>query len=87
MCASTLTHSRAVPPPGDALSVIRTSSSASVALDDAGQANPDFDFRFDPSLGGAGGYVFNLKKTGYATGAYVLNYSVGGDPTAPYCFW
>ena len=63
-----------------ALSVLQTSNSASVVLDDAGQANPDFDFRFDPSLGGTGGYVFNLKTTGYGTGSYLLNFSVGGDP-------
>ena len=63
-----------------AVSVTQTSSSASVLLDDAGQANPDFDFRYDSSLGGTGGYIFNLKTTGYGTGTYVLNYAVGGDP-------
>ncbi|HEY2975882.1 MAG TPA: choice-of-anchor Q domain-containing protein [Pyrinomonadaceae bacterium] len=63
-----------------AVSVVQTSSSASVFLDDAGQANPDFDFRFDATLGGTGGYIFNLKTTGYGTGTYVLNYTVGGDP-------
>ncbi|MFN2530746.1 MAG: choice-of-anchor Q domain-containing protein [Pyrinomonadaceae bacterium] len=63
-----------------AVSVIQTSSSASVLLDDAGQANPDFDFRYDSSLGGTGGYIFNLKTTGYGTGTYVLNYTVSGDP-------
>jgi hypothetical protein len=63
-----------------AVSVVQTSSSATVVLDDAGQANPDFDFRFDPTLGGTGGYIFNLKTTGYGTGTYVLNYTVSGDP-------
>jgi len=63
-----------------AVSVVQISSSASVLLDDAGQANPDFDFRFDPTLGGTGGYIFNLKTTGYGTGTYRLNYTVGGDP-------
>jgi hypothetical protein len=65
-----------------AVSVTQTSSSASVLLDDAGQANPDFDFRFDPTLGGTGGYIFNLKTTGYGTGTYLLNYTVVGDPVA-----
>jgi concanavalin A-like lectin/glucanase superfamily protein len=60
-----------------AMGVTQTSSSASVILDDAGQANPDFDFRYDSSLGG---YIFNLKTTGYGTGTYLLNYSVAGDP-------
>jgi hypothetical protein len=63
-----------------AVSVVQTSSSASVLLDDAGQANPDFDFRYDSPLGGTGGYIFNLKTTGYETGTYVLNYTVAGDP-------
>ena len=62
------------------VSVIQISSNASVALNDAGEANPDFDFRFDSALGGNGGYVFNLKTTGYGTGTYLLNYTVGGDP-------
>jgi hypothetical protein len=60
-----------------ALSVTQMSSSASVILDDAGQANPDFDFRYDSTLNG---YIFNLKTTGYGTGTYVLSYSVSGDP-------
>jgi endoglucanase Acf2 len=60
-----------------AVSVVQTSSSASILLDDAGQANPDFDFRYDSSLGG---YIFNLKTTGYGTGTYVLTYTVQGDP-------
>jgi len=63
-----------------AISVIQTSRSASVLLDDAGQANPDFDFRYDSVLGSTGGYIFNLKTTGYGTGTYLLNYSIGGDP-------
>jgi hypothetical protein len=61
-----------------AMRVVQTSSSASVFLDDAGQANPDFDFRYDSSLAG---YIFNLKTTGYPTGSYVLNFMVGGDPS------
>ncbi len=62
-----------------AVSVIQTSSNASVVLDDSGQANPDFDFRYDSSLGG---YIFNLKTTGYTTGSYLLYFMVGGDPTS-----
>jgi len=62
------------------IQVVQTSSSASVLLDDAGAANPDFDFRYDSSLGGTGGYIFNLKTTGYGTGTYILTYSIAGDP-------
>jgi hypothetical protein len=59
-----------------AVSVVQTSSNAAVVLDDAGQANPDFDFRYSASA-----YVFNLKTTGYGTGSYLLNFTIGGDPT------
>jgi hypothetical protein len=62
-----------------AASMVQTSSSASVFLDDAGQANPDFDFRYDSSLGG---YIFNLKTTGYRTGSYLLYVNAGDDPIA-----
>ena len=48
-----------------------------------GNANPDFDFRYDASLEG---YVFNLslKCQGaacFTTGTYDLNFTVGSDPT------
>jgi len=63
-----------------AISVTQTSSQASTVLDDAGNSNPDFDFRYDASLGG---YIFNLKTTGYGTGSYLLNF-VSGDNTTSY---
>lgn len=47
---------------------------------DAGNANPDGGFRFDPTLGATGGYVFNLKTTGYAPGTYKLHFTVGAAP-------
>jgi hypothetical protein len=47
-------------------------------LQDAGDANPDFDFRYDSSLGG---YIFNLKTAGYGTGQYLLNFVTDGSPT------
>jgi hypothetical protein len=50
--------------------------------EDAGNANPDLDFRFDPTLGPGGGYIFNLKTTGLAGGTYLLNFNVSDDPTA-----
>ncbi|HWS89144.1 MAG TPA: PQQ-binding-like beta-propeller repeat protein [Pyrinomonadaceae bacterium] len=51
-------------------------------LEEAGQSNPDFNFRYDASLGG---YVFNLKTTGYATGTYALTFTAGADPTPRAC--
>ena len=64
-----------------ALDVVKLSNQASTDVEDAGNANPDADFRFDPTLGGAGGYIFNLKTTGLTTGTYVLKFRVSGDPT------
>ena len=43
-------------------------------LDDSGNANPDFDSRYDAALEG---YIFNLKTTGLTTGTYNLNFTVG----------
>ncbi|MFL6337348.1 MAG: pectinesterase family protein [Pyrinomonadaceae bacterium] len=47
---------------------------------DAGNANPGQNFRFDPTLGETGGYIYNLKTTGYAPGTYRLYFTVGADP-------
>jgi hypothetical protein len=60
------------------MSIVQISSQSSTAVDDSGNANPDLDFRYDTSLGG---YIFNLKTTGYATGSYVLNFGAGDGPT------
>lgn len=46
-------------------------------LEDAGNSNPDFDFRYDAGLSG---YVYNLKTKGYAPGTYSLAFRVAGDP-------
>ena len=43
-------------------------------------ANPGGNFRFDASLGPAGGYIFNLKTTGLALGTYSLQFTAGSDP-------
>ncbi len=45
-------------------------------LTDSGNANPDYAFRYDTSLGG---YIFNLSTKGLASGQYVLSFYVGGD--------
>lgn len=65
-----------------ATGVERVSDQAPGALQDAGNANPDDNFRYDASLGGTGGYLYNLKTTGYLTGTYALRFSVAGDPGA-----
>ncbi len=45
-------------------------------MNDAGQANPDLNFRYDASLAG---YVFNMKTTGLAAGQYLLDFQAGGE--------
>ncbi len=57
------------------------SSSISGNVEDAGNANPDNDFRFDSTLGTSGGYIFNLKTIGFSTGSYNMNFTAGSDPT------
>ncbi|HSQ32195.1 MAG TPA: HYR domain-containing protein, partial [Gemmatimonadaceae bacterium] len=59
-----------------ALDVVGLEGNTSNGLDDAGQANPNFDFRYDEALGG---YIFNLKTTGYAAGRYTLRFTVDGQ--------
>ena len=59
-----------------AVSVVNALTSAVQSLDDAGNANPGNYFRFD-----GGGYVLNLKTTGFAPGTYTLAFTVAGDPT------
>jgi subtilisin-like proprotein convertase family protein len=63
-----------------ALRVEKISSYAPGILEDAGNSNPDDNFRFT-NLDGTGGYIFNLKTTGLTTGTYVLVFRAGADPT------
>jgi hypothetical protein len=44
-------------------------------VEDAGNANPDNNFRFTIDS-----YTYNLKTTGLATGTYFLYFTVGTDP-------
>ena len=60
-----------------ATGVTQLSTSAPGPLDDAGNANPDNNFRYDVALGG---YIFNLKTTGLTTGTYGLSFMAPGDP-------
>jgi hypothetical protein len=61
-----------------AVRVTQVNTNSSATLDDTGNANPDFDFRYDLSLNG---YIFNLSTKGYASGTYSVNFTAGSDPT------
>ena len=58
-------------------SVTQLSTNAAGVLDDAGNSNPDFDFRYDAA---SGSYMFNLKTSGLGTGTYSLGFTAGADP-------
>ncbi len=60
-----------------AQSVTMSSNNTPGPLDDSGNSNPDFDFRFDSTLPG---YIYNLSLQGISTGTYKLNFMVSGDP-------
>jgi len=62
------------------VSLVQTSTNASEILQASGNANPDNDFRFDPTLGPTGGYIFNLNTKGLTTGSYRLTFTATGDP-------
>ena len=60
-----------------ATGVTQVSTSAPGQLEDAGNSNPDNQFRY---LNGS--YIFNLQTTGFATGTYALTFTATGDPIA-----
>lgn len=63
-----------------ALGLEYASSQADGALlQDAGNANPENDFRFDSALGNSGGYIYNLTTKGLAAGTYRVRMTIGGD--------
>src|SRR5207237_9793649 len=58
-----------------ATNVLQVPTNTPAPLNDAGNANPANNFRFDGGM-----YIFNLKTTGYASGTYLLGFVVSGDP-------
>lgn len=65
----------------NATSLVQVSSGTTDTIVDAGSSNVDNNFRFDSTLGPSGGYIFNLKTTGLATGTYNLHFTAGADTT------
>lgn len=59
--------------------VTLTSTATDGVVDDSGAANPDSDFRFDPTLGPSGGYIFNLSTKPLSSGTWSLAFTVSGD--------
>ena len=63
-----------------AFAVVRVSNAATGEIEEAGQSNPDGNFRFT-LLDGVPGYIFNLQTTGLVTGTYEMQFRASGDPT------
>ena len=55
------------------------------SVEDSGSANsPDDNFRYDPTLGGTGGYIYNLSTTGLSSGTWRLSFTVNGAAHSGY---
>lgn len=59
-------------------------SASSVLASDAGNANPDSNFRYDPTLGGTGGYIYNFQTKGFSSGTWQLSFAVNGATNPAY---
>ncbi len=59
--------------------LLRLQDSSATTVIDSGNSNPDSDFRFDPTIGGTGGYIFNLSTKNLSSGQYSLSMYVGAD--------
>jgi hypothetical protein len=71
----------------NATGVVKVDPSASPAVvDDSGNANPDFNFRYDAGMSAGGGYIFNLstKTAGYNTGTWKVVFTVNGVASTTY---
>ena len=63
-----------------AMSVVLVSTNSSRTPEDSGNSNPDLNFRYDATLGGAGGgYIYNLSTRGLSSGQYVWSFYAGSD--------
>jgi hypothetical protein len=59
-----------------ATGLTKKDSTASGIVEDAGNSNPDSDFRYDAELAG---YIFNLSTKGLSTGTWALSFAAAND--------
>jgi len=64
----------------NATGVSLATTNAPRTLEDAGNANPGNNFRFDSTLGGTGGYIYNLSTKGLSAGIYLLSFRATNEP-------
>ena len=60
-----------------AVEVRRTSDATIGTFADAGNANPDLNFRYDATIGTGGGYIFNMSTKALTPGKYELRIEAG----------
>jgi lysozyme len=65
--------------PVNEVSVTQLSNNVFGEVVDTSSDTPDTSFRFDSTLGTAGGYILNLSTKGLATGTYAVNFIAGAD--------
>jgi hypothetical protein len=58
--------------------IVKRDSAPDGALQETGNANPSFGFRYDASLGG---YIYNVSTGGLSPGTYVVQFTVGNTST------
>ena len=61
--------------------IVQTATGSLAPVVDAGNANPENNFRFSSELGGEAGYIFNLATRGLSAGTYDIRFRVGSDPS------
>jgi len=62
-----------------AATLVLAGSAGSPVPNDSGNANPGGDFRFDPTLGGTGGYIYDLSTKGLSSGSWKMLFTVNGQ--------
>jgi len=62
-----------------AVRLTKANDTVSGTPEDSGSANPDNDFRFDPTLGVSGGYIYNLSTKNLSSGTWSLHFTVNGQ--------
>jgi hypothetical protein len=60
-------------------SLTKVDDTTSGELEPSSSANPDQNFRYDPSLGDGGGYIYNLSTKGLSPGTWTLSFTVSGS--------
>ena len=64
-----------------ATGIRQLSTSSDFGVNDSGESNPDWNFRYDASLAG---YIFNMKTTGLAAGHYLLDFNTAYNPACAF---